>query len=96
MQQHRDLAQPRCLLAQDGGFFSPYITPSLVRCTLQTADCLMCCCCFDFETLGPLSQLAQTEKGQTTNADNLKDAGNKGHICVFKDTDDEGRIADML
>lgn len=55
----------------------------------------MCCCCFDFKALEPGSQLPWTEKGQTTNPDNSEDAGNKGHICIFKDMDDGGGIADM-
>lgn len=56
----------------------------------------MCCCCFDFEALGPGSQLAWTKKGQTTNPDNSEDAGSKGHICIFKDMGDGGGIADMV
>lgn len=61
---HRDLAQPQCQLAGVTGFSSSYITPSLVRHTLQTADSLMCCCCFDFEALGSGSQLKR-DKQQT-------------------------------
>lgn len=53
------------------------------------------CCCFDFEALGPGSQLAWTKKGQTTSPDNSEDAGNKGYIYFFKDMHDGGGIADM-
>lgn len=55
----------------------------------------MWCCCFDLEALRPGSQLAWTEKAQTANPDNSEDAGNKGHIGIFKDMDDGGGIADM-
>lgn len=64
----------RLLLSARGhGFFSSYITPGLVRQTLQPAGYIMCCSCFDFEALGPSCQLACTIMGQTANSKRMQE-----------------------